>query len=324
MKLFAGFDGGGSKTRVAVADERGRVLGRGETGLANLHHAPEAEVRANLARALALALEPVGGKPADVASVFFGMAGVTCEATAGRFRGMAADIGLGAARFGIDHDIRIALAGGLMGRPGIALIVGTGSACYGRNADESTWQTGGWGYLVADEGSGYDLGRRAMTVAVRMSDGRMVPGPLRDLVFGFLEVRGVQEILVRLYERGIGRNEIASLAPRIVAQAEAGDAVARGILESGAAELGAMVSANHRALPTSETPEVVITGGLGSAPTLYRELIRGAIRGRLTGVRLPEPALEPVLGAVLLALGPGDPGVKAAWGENLRATASMG
>lgn len=324
MRLFAGIDGGGSKTRVAVADEQGRVLGRGETGLANLHHAPEAEVRANLARALALALEPAGGKPADVVSVFLGMAGVTCEATAARFRGMTADIGLGAARFGIDHDIRIALAGGLMGRPGMALIVGTGSACYGRNAVEATWQTGGWGYLVSDEGSGYDLGRRAMMASVRMSDGRMATGLLRDVVFEFLEVRGVREILVRLYERGIERNEIASLAPRIVALAEAGDAVARGILESGAMELGAMVAANHRALATSETPEVVITGGLGSAPTLYRELIRGAIRGVLPGARLPEPALEPVLGAVLLALGPGDAGVKAAWGENLRATASMG
>jgi len=53
-------------------------------------------------------------------------------------------------RIGVDHDIRIALAGGLAGQPGIALIVGTGSSCYGRTA--------GWA-LLAGRGMGAFVGR---------------------------------------------------------------------------------------------------------------------------------------------------------------------
>lgn len=302
MKLFAGVDGGGTRTRVAVADSTGRLLGRGEAGLGNLHHATESEVREHLAAAFAAATTAAGGRTADLASVFFGMAGVTSEVTASRFRQLALDLGLGHARFGIDHDIRIALAGGLAGGPGIALIVGTGSSCYGRTADGRTWQTGGWGSLVADEGSGYDLGRQAIIASVRMSDGRLAPSALRDVVFRFLGVRNVSDILHRLYEQGIERNEIAALAPAVVNLAESGDVAALAILDTGARELAVMVAANHRCLPTAPQPSVVVTGGLGTAPTLYRTRVRDAIAREVPGVRLPEAALEPVLGAVLLAL----------------------
>lgn len=302
MKLFAGVDGGGTRTRVAVVDGSGRLVGRGESGLANLHHAPQAQVLGHLLEAFQSALARSGAPLSDVVSVFFGMAGVTCDATASKFRQLSVDLGLGLAKVGVDHDIRIALAGGLAGRPGIALIVGTGSSCYGRDASGRTWQSGGWGSLVSDEGSGYDLGRQSMVAAVRMSDGRLAPGPLREEVFSFLGVSAVREVLARLYEQGIERNEIASLAPRVVALAEQGEAAARGILENGARELARMVSANHRQLPTGSPPQVVITGGLGTAPTLYRRLILEAIAGEIPRVQLPDAEFEPVLGATLIAL----------------------
>ena len=303
MQLFLGVDGGGSHTRMAVVDGSGTVVGRGEAGLSNLHHASEETVRDNLAAALHRALDGPRASPILIRSAFFGMAGVTSEPTAERFRRMAGNIGLRSAVLGVDHDIRIALAGGLAGRPGIALIVGTGSSCYGRTAEGRTCQTGGWGSLVADEWSGYDLGRRAIVAAVRMSDGRQPASELRDRVFAWLGVQEVSQILERLYERGIERNEIAAFAPEVVRLAESGDAAAEAILASGAAELATMVAANHRQLPTSASPEVVITGGLGTAPTRYRTLLRSAISGQVAWARVREQGeLEPVVGAALLAM----------------------
>jgi glucosamine kinase len=304
MQLFLGVDGGGSHTRAAVIDAEGRQVGRGDSGLGNLHHATEEAVGENLAAALRGALSALPtGTPFRIVSAFFGMAGVTSPSTADRFRRLAARIGLEHAVVGVDHDIRIALAGGLAGRPGIALIVGTGSSCYGRTADGRTCQTGGWGSLVADEGSGYDLGRRALVAAVRMSDGRQPMSPLRDRVFAWLRVRDVSQVLERLYEQGLERNEIAAFAPEVVRLAEGGDGPANAILEAGAADLADMVAANHRQLPTAPQPEVVITGGLGTAPTHYRTLLRQAIAVRVPGARvLPEAEFEPVLGAALLAL----------------------
>lgn len=302
MDLFLGIDGGGTHTRALVVEASGRVRGRGQSGTGNLHHAPRETVAGHLGDAIQQALATVPAKPGEIVAAFLGMAGVTSAGTANAFRGLAVEAGLERARIAVDHDIRIALAGGLAGRPGIALIVGTGSSCYGRTSDGQHWQTGGWGSLVADEGSGYDLSRRAMIEAVRMADGRTEPSAIQDAVFRWLGVQEVSGILARLYEQGIERDEIASFAPRVVELAADGDPVARAILRAGAAELGEMVAANHARLPTAPRPEVVVTGGLGTAPTLYREMIREAIFRVQPDARWCDAELDPVTGAALLAL----------------------
>ena len=66
-----------------------------------------------------------------------GMAGVVGETDLAHGRSVLIAAGIDPTRIptGLDHDIRIALAGGLTGREGLALIVGTGASCYGRRND---------------------------------------------------------------------------------------------------------------------------------------------------------------------------------------------
>ncbi len=301
--LALGIDGGGTRTRACLVDACGRVVGRGEAGLANVHHAGEGEALGNMKAAIGAALDGAGATAGDVGAVFAGMAGVTHEASREVFRGMLRECGLGGVAVEIDHDIRIALAGGLAGRPGIALIVGTGSSCYGRAGDGRWWQTGGWGALLADEGSGYFLGREAMVAAVRMADGREPESPLRAAVFEWLGIASVSEILRRVHEEGLSRTEIAGLAPRVSGLAVAGDPVARAILERGAEALAEMVAANHGRLPTGDGPDVVITGGVGTKDASYRAMIEAAIVRRLPTAVVRRPILSPVAGAAMLALG---------------------
>lgn len=301
MRHFLGVDGGGTRVRMVVMSAAGDVVGRGEAATGNLHHCDEAGVEAHLAEALAQSLTPAHLRPADLTAAFFGMAGVTCASTAERYVRLGRRLGLASARIEVDHDIRIALAGGLSGRPGIALIVGTGSSCYGRCTDGRHQQTGGWGPLVADEGSGYDLGRRAIIAAVRMADGRDPETALRERVFRWLGLAQVSGMLKRLYEDGIERHEIASFAPEVVALAEQGDAAAGAILDTGARALAELVAANHARLPTAAAPEVVIAGGLGAAASGYHERIVAAIRAALPAARVPDAERSPVEGAALLA-----------------------
>lgn len=301
MRHFLGVDGGGTRVRMVVVNAAGAVVGRGESATGNLHHCEETGVQSHLAEALAQALAPAQLRPADLAAAFFGMAGVTCASTAERYVQLGRRLGLAAARIEVDHDIRIALAGGLSGRPGIALIVGTGSSCYGRCADGRHQQTGGWGPLVADEGSGYDLGRRAIVAAVRMADGREPETALRGQVYRWLGLAQVNGILKRLYEDGIERHEIASFAPEVVALAEQGDPAAGRILDTGARALAELVAANHAQLPTSPAPEVIIAGGLGSAAGGYHDRIVNAIRAAVPSARVQDAERTPVEGAALLA-----------------------
>jgi glucosamine kinase len=299
MKLFLGIDGGGTRTRALLADESGRVLAGSEAGLSNPGHSSDEELRAEFAKLLRDAF--AGRNPADCASIFCGIAGVTCASTAERIGGALAACGVSGSRIGIDHDIRIALAGGLGGRPGIALVVGTGSSCYGRDAQGRSWQTGGWGALAGDEGSGYFLGHQAMIAAVRMADGRMQPTALHEAVFDWLAIENVAAILKRLYEEGIARHEIAAFAPTLLDFASRGDAAAVAIIARGAEDLAAMVAANHAKLRTSDAPDVVITGGL-SASSVYHQSICDAIHRHLPEARINEIMMSPAAGAVMLAI----------------------
>ena len=112
MTFHLGLDCGGTSTRAFVVDSAGRRGGRGESGQGNPHYASTNEVKAHLVEAIGAACANAGATPRDCGSVFVGMAGVTTEAGRVGVRQLVASCGLEHARIGVDHDIRIALAGG--------------------------------------------------------------------------------------------------------------------------------------------------------------------------------------------------------------------
>src|SRR5699024_6065353 len=73
----------------------------------------------------------------------------------------------------IDHDALAALASGSFGDSGMVLIAGTGSIAYNFSSDfKKISRVGGWGYIFGDEGSGFDIGRKAITSVLKQLDGR--------------------------------------------------------------------------------------------------------------------------------------------------------
>lgn len=301
MNYYLGLDGGGTRTRAFICNASASSAAWGEAGLSNPNHGRPDEAQDNLRLAIDRALHKLGISHADCSSVFAGIAGVTTEPGRARMRELISECGLERSRIEVDHDIRIALAGGLAGKPGIALIVGTGSSCYGRAANGQTWQTGGWEPLISDEGSAYDLAREAIAATARIADGRERESPLRAEVFQWLGIQRIADILPRMQEKALTRSEIAAFAPRVIELASLGDPVATGILDRGATLLAEMVAGNHRMLPTGPLPEVVVTGGLGTREGIYRRKLIDAIIARLPKAAVHQPILPPVLGAALLA-----------------------
>src|SRR5262245_23934159 len=120
MVLALGVDGGGTHTRCLVIDEQANIVGLGFSG-ASKPDAVEPETgRANLHEAIQTACRDTGIDKID--SVFIGMGGVVSPADVQVVRDMLAGLPLkDTVPIGIDHDIRIALAGGIAGQPGIAL-----------------------------------------------------------------------------------------------------------------------------------------------------------------------------------------------------------
>lgn len=301
-RRLLGVDGGGTNTRAAIIDETGRLLGWGKAGPSNYDDVGIGAAQTNIGKAAQSAWEDAGLSPVQPDSVFFGMAGVVSSDDRRIIFQIAQNLQLAPENaVGVDHDCRIALAGGLSGRPGIVLITGTGSSCYGRNAQDQDWRSGGWAHLIADEGSSYWLGIQAMRAAVRGYDGRRQPTVLLDAVMQALGLDDINEIMHRLYHIGLSRAEIAALAPIVVSAARNSDQAALEIIDRGIEELVLAIYAVAKKVDLLPSPEIVLVGGLQNVTDVFAEPLRTAILDRLPASEILTPELSPVLGACLLA-----------------------
>ena len=280
------------------------MLGTGVAGPSNYDDVGVDAARESIQHALHEAWLEAGEPPRSCDAVFLGMAGVVSEIDRTTICKIAVELRMAPPRqIGVDHDIRISLAGSLAGEEGITLIVGTGSSCYGRRVNGREWRAGGWGHLLDDVGSGYYLGLQAMIAAVRDTDGRGLPTALSQCVLAHLKLTDTQDIMRRLYHDGMSRAEIAALAPLMIEVAVTGDEVAREIIAQGVDELALMVKTVAEKLEFPPDKILVsVTGGVAHSGPIYKEPLYAAIRRRVPTVQIVEPKLSPVLGAALLAL----------------------
>ncbi|MBW7883347.1 MAG: ATPase [Caldilineaceae bacterium] len=298
-----GVDGGGTQTRVVAVGTNGHLLGTGTGSSSNYDDVGVDAAQAAIDQAVAGALAQAGLDRTGSQGIFLGLAGITSETDQEVVRTIARRLALAPAdAIGVDHDCRVALAGGLEGRPGIVQIIGTGSSCYGRNASGAAWLAGGRGHLIADEGSGYWMGVEAMRAAVRAYDGRGPDTALLPHVLAALGIASIEEIMHRLYVAGMSRAEIATMGPLVVNAAEQGDEVAVGIVNRGMAEVADCVAAVARRLGLSDHGcEVCVVGGVAQSEFVFTIFCR-AVAQVLPTATVKRPALPPVLGAALLAL----------------------
>ncbi|HET8654453.1 MAG TPA: BadF/BadG/BcrA/BcrD ATPase family protein [Longimicrobiaceae bacterium] len=297
MRHLIGIDGGGTRTTLAVADESGREIVRrtGPAGLVDPRRpAATAEMLAELAReALAAA-----AAPEPVAVLCAGLAGVGNAAEREAVRASLARAGI-AERVLIRSDGEVALHGALGGRPGILLIAGTGSVGYGRAEDGRVARCGGWGLIVGDEGSGYLIGRVALTAALRSVDGRGAP---TELLPRLLEAIGLST--PEAVPPWVGRAEkaeIAALAVHVLEVAAGGDAVADAVVREQAGGLAAHAGALVRRLgPWTQPTPVVLHGGVARDRTFGSHMERALAALELPLVLRPAAA-DAVAGAVHVA-----------------------
>lgn len=301
MVLALGVDGGGTQTRCVVLDNQGSVVGVGISGPSKPDAVEPVLGSQNLQEAIRIACQSCGG-PGAIDSVFIGMGGVISPADVQVVLGMLDGLDLRPSiPIGVEVDIRVALAGATAGQPGIALIVGTGSSCYGRNAAGDAWRSGGWGYIIDDYGSGFYLGQKALEAVVRAADGRNVATALTEPCMEALGITDLNELMHRIYYPRLDHTGIAALAP-IVVQCAEHDATALEIIKQGCDELALMVAVTMEKLSLGDDVVVVPVGSLGTVNQFYRQELENAIHKRLPQARIRQPIAPAVIGAAFLAL----------------------
>lgn len=261
--FLLGIDGGGTHTRLELRDRENRFLRRAEFGPFNINSIGEPAFRALLAQIFA----ECGDMP-DCRGLCIGAAGVSNPRTEEILAEELRETGFRGI-WKLCGDQEIALRGA-MDTPGVVVIAGTGSICFGKNEAGESARSGGYGHLIDDGGSGYALGRDVLSEAVRILDGRN-KGCMLEAVFHELGIHTPGELVSFVYHEKTGKAGIARLAKIALDQAEAGDSAARKILENGAKELYTLVLAVQRRL-NLEGCQIGLLGGLLSEDNLYRRI----------------------------------------------------
>jgi N-acetylglucosamine kinase-like BadF-type ATPase len=301
--LYVGLDLGGSGTRAALADAEGSVLATGRGGPSGI--AATAAGRRLLARSLDAALAPIAARVGSSPCVVH--AGTRGLSLPGRRDTLLLELGtrFSNAEIHVSNDALIALWGGLAGRPGVAVLAGTGSIALARAADGREGRAGGWGYLLGDEGSGYWLGREAIAAYLQVLEGRRTAGPLAARIASATGARTVPEGIAWVNSGDNPVARLAGLAPLVSEAVDAGDEVARGILcraGQALADLAAAAVGQIRPKGALDRVQVACCGGVWAAGAALTAPFREALADRLPGATVSPPLLPPVAGAIVLAM----------------------
>jgi N-acetylglucosamine kinase-like BadF-type ATPase len=292
-----GIDAGGTKTRALLADETGRVIGGAHGGGANLRTHGELEVEKVLHSVIEQAEGEAGVRAEALA---LGIAGADRPEDHAVLRDILRRIGF-KNRVVVTNDARIAFVAGSALKVGLALVCGTGSIAWGRNARGEIARAGGWGWHLGDEGSGFWIGEHAIRDVLRAADGRGPATQLEKPLFEHFAIERPDEIVRALYDRDYPRHQVAMFAVRVAEAAGRGDDVANRILSAASEELVLAAGSVIRRLGLQEAPyDVVLSGGTFAALPALEESVRARLE--TPHARLQRLAEEPAMGAVKLAL----------------------
>jgi glucosamine kinase len=297
--VFAGVDGGGTRTRVVLVDGSGLPIARGEGGPGLIgREGPEACGRALAALVRQVAEE--AGQTLPAAALHAGLAGAGEREARERVLEVLAKSGV-AERIAVVSDAEIALAAAFGSGPGILLIAGTGSAVFGRGADGRLARCGGWGAVLGDEGGGHALGIGALRTVLRVADELEMPTGLVPAVLEATDTADPRALPT--WAGSASKAEVAGLAPLVLRLAAAGDPAADRIVEEAVGALSAcVVSLARRLAPWSEGVPVAWTGGV-TMDAGFAGRLEARIRAEVPEARIARDRLDPALAAARTAAG---------------------
>ncbi|MBE6959803.1 MAG: XRE family transcriptional regulator [Ruminococcaceae bacterium] len=284
---FLGIDGGGTKTAMILADSTGKHLRSLLTDCCN-------PVDIGMERAMQVLRKGIyeicEGISLSRVVAFAGIAGGATmkKQLAAFFQNFQFQM------FDCDSDNCNIMQAGLGEEDGITLILGTGICAWSR-CGRVISRTAGWGYLVDEGGSAYNIGQDALKHYFATVDGAAEGGILAKNI-GELYPDGTQALLRQVYEGG--KKWIASLAPTVFAAAQAGDKVADAIIRRNMCVAAGIIETAGKHF-RNKNVRVVIAGGLTEQPCIIEHLKNALTEsGRF---RISVLDVEPVTGAVALA-----------------------
>jgi glucosamine kinase len=303
MPYYLGIDGGGTKTRCILADEK-TVLAKAMTGGSNMVRLGETQARDALHAVIRQVCTIAKISPHQVCAICIGAAGAARPEIEARIRSIVVELlpETSPTRIEIVGDTVIALEAAFGADPGVIAIAGTGSIVYGRDAAGHTARAGGWGFAVSDEGSGHWIGRRAISAVLRAHDQCLQTG-LTAMILEAWKLNGIDELVQQA--NLTPSPDFPCLFPLVLRSAGEGDIIAKDLLLDAGRELATLAAIVIRRLAPDAPATVSVaslpvamTGSVFRQSQDLRQIFYNTLQLSFPGSNVRQELVDPVEGAL--------------------------
>jgi N-acetylmuramic acid 6-phosphate etherase len=256
---YLGIECGATRTIALLAPGKNQPCRRAEFGPANLRLLDDAALLAHFTAVASLSRQT----HAPLAGLAIGMAGARTETDRQRIRTAAAIVWPKVPCYAT-NDLETALAAVLSRGPStnaaqVLVLSGTGSCCFGRTPDNRTAWLGGWGHILGDRGSGYQIGLRGLQAAVCHLDRAGRWSQLGQRLLQALQLNEPEDLID--WAGSASKSAIAALAMQVFEAAARRDKVAADILQAAAASLARDAALCARQLAKNGAPVRFVLAG---------------------------------------------------------------
>lgn len=295
MKYYLGIDGGGTKTTAIICDENAELVSRFVGESINYNSVGMETARKNLK----LTVDGVlGSDGIKLSAAFIGMSAISDRADDEFTKKLCEGI-IDCEKITMDSDVYIGLEAMRCDGAAAMVISGTGSMAVGRLPDGKIIHTGGWGYILGDEGSGYAMAVDALKAAICGFEGSAEKTSLTQAVLDYYKIDNIDKLIDIFYDPPMPRSEIAKLAPMLFECAE-NDRVADSIVRNHAQLLANTVTALLAGMP-SGTP-LGLWGGIFLNCEKFRAYFSEKVNSEFPLTKINVLEYAPEYGAVFAAI----------------------
>jgi N-acetylmuramic acid 6-phosphate etherase len=241
---------------------------------------------------------------APLGGIAIGMAGARTDSDRQRIRAAAARVWPNIPCYAT-NDLETALAavepdGKTTPAAQVLILSGTGSCCFGRTPDNQSARVGGWGHIIGDKGSGYEIGLRGLKAAVHYldCDGRW--STLGQNLLQALVLNEPEDLID--WAKTASKTDIAALAVQVFDAAAKKDNIAADILKAAAETLAKDgVQCARKLVKQGRPVRFVLAGSILLQQPGFAARVRSRLRQLWPGAMVTPLQREGVWGALELA-----------------------
>lgn len=304
MKYIFAYDGGGTKTRINVADLNGNILFDKTTTGSNILGVGKMKFREIIEGLFVEAKQSLKIKNEDIAQVFLGLSGADLEEDYFNLYEACNPIFTGV-KFEILNDAWIIMRSGLSESYGAVCICGTGTNSAAINKDGNKAILRSLSFTLGTKGGGLDIARDALHYAFRADELSYKETILRTKIPDLLGVKKIEDIIPMFYPtRTLDSKRFGSITGLVGECAANGDEVSNMILKENAKHIALQTAGVIKQVHIEHEKVPVVIGGrvFSIKAPIFLDTFKETILEEVPRAEIVVPRFTPVIGAYLFAL----------------------